>query len=290
LENPGKERIAVKSGLVTGRVVIIGAGPGDPELLTIKAVRHLAKADVVLTDRLASTRIVEEYAPQAVMIPVGKQCRRSKSTPQFTINQLMVQHAQAGRYVVRLKGGDISVFSNIHDELEALVEAGIPYELVPGITAALGTAAAAGIPLTARGLSRGLRLLTYYNEEAISTSEWQSLAHTADTLVFYMSGETCFALAKKLMEEGKPADTPVFLAEQATTPLQQFQLNTLGKCSREWAGHKFLSPALLIIGEVARLYEKYQWTLNHQTHQEFFAPITHIPQVPPIRKNTLTTT
>lgn len=255
------------------QVVIIGAGPGDPELLTLKAIRHLQQADVVLTDRLANPAIVEQFAPQAVIIPVGKQCRRQQSTPQASINELLVQHAQAGRYVVRLKGGDINVFGNILDELQALHAHHIRYELVPGVSAALGAAAAAGVPLTARGYSKGIRLLTYYNHDAIAPADWQNLATTTDTLVFYMSGETCFELAAQLIAYGKPATTPILLAEQATTPLQAFSLSTLGSCSQQWKAHRFLSPALLIIGEVAALHHQFGWAPYQASPKEFFAPV-----------------
>ncbi len=226
-----------------GKVALIGAGPGDPELLTLKAVRHLHHADVILTDRLVNEEIYRMHAPQAVVIPVGKQCRKNKSTPQATINELMVFHANAGRYVVRLKGGDVSVFSNIADELETLVLHEIPYEIVPGITAALGVAASLGVPLTARGLSRGIRLLTFYNEAAIAPGEWENLAATDDTLVFYMSGETSLELAARLLAFGKNPDTPILLAEQATTPLEVVTSSTLIKCRAEWKDRSFLSPA-----------------------------------------------
>lgn len=264
----------------TGKVIIIGAGPGDPELLTLKAIRHLAKADVVLADRLANPTIAEQFATQAVVIPVGKQCRKDKSTPQLTINELLVHHALAGRYVVRLKGGDISIFSNILDELEALVENNISYELVPGVTAALGTAAYAGIPLTARGMSKGVRFITYYNHDAIADHDWKNLATTTDTLVFYMSGETCFELADTLMAQGKPGHTPIFLAEQATTPLQQFNLSTLATCRQDWNDHQFLSPAMLIIGEVAALHQQFAWLQSEKATKEFFAPVSIIPALP----------
>ncbi|WP_431215766.1 uroporphyrinogen-III C-methyltransferase [Puia sp. P3] len=130
-----------------GKVFLVGAGPGDPELLTLKALRHLQQADVVITDRLVSPVILSEYVrPETLIIPVGKQCSSDASTPQSTINSLLVEHALLGRRVVRLKGGDVSIFSNVLDELQTLVSNGIPYELVPGVTAALGAAAYAGIP------------------------------------------------------------------------------------------------------------------------------------------------
>lgn len=254
----------------TGKVVLIGAGPGDPELITLKAIRHLERADIVLMDRLVNNSIVEEHAPQAVVIPVGKQCRKNKSTPQLTINELMVFHARAGRYVVRLKGGDVSIFSNIADELETLVAEKIPYEIIPGITAVLGTAASLGVPLTARGLSKGIRLLTYYNNEAVATSEWENLAQTTDTLVFYMSGETSTTLAEKLIAFGKNPATPILLAEQATTPLEMVTISTLQDCINAWKERQFISPALLIIGEVVTLHEKYAWRSCVTEAQSFF--------------------
>lgn len=275
-----------------GKVIIIGAGPGDPELLTLKAVRHLGRADIVLADRLANPAIVALHAPQAVVIPVGKQCRKDKSTPQLTINELLVHHALAGRYVVRLKGGDISIFSNILDELAALVQYDISYELIPGVTAALGTAAYAGIPLTARGISKGVRFITYYNNEAVADEDWKNLAQTSDTLVFYMSGDTCFQLAETLIAHGKAGSTPIFLAEQATTPLQQFQLSTLADCKSHWQEHKFLSPALLIIGEAAALHQQFNWLKTQEQTTEFFAPVTIIPDAPHknrVQRSTTTT-
>ena len=256
-----------------GRVIFVGAGPGDPELTTLKAVRHLNRADVVLTDRLVNEAIILAHAPQAVIIPVGKQCRKNKSTPQETINELMVYHARAGRYVVRLKGGDVSVFSNIADELETLVLNKIPYQIVPGITAALGAAASLGLPLTARGISRGIRFLTFYNDSAIAPTEWKSLADTDDTLVFYMSGETSLQLAERLIGFGKKKQTPILLAEQATTPLEVVTFSTLEACLTEWKGRNFISPALLIIGEVVRLHHLYGWQHHLTGAIEYFAEI-----------------
>ena len=167
---------------------MVGAGSGDPELLTVKGMRYLQQADVILTDRLVSPEILQAYAtPSAKVIYVGKQCRKGASTPQATINELMVLYARDGKLVVRLKGGDVSIFSNILDELETLVQHNIPYEIVPGITAALGAAAYAGMPLTARNHSTAVRFLTAYKSEVVSESYWRELAQTVDTLVFFMS-------------------------------------------------------------------------------------------------------
>ena len=141
-----------------GKVVLMGAGPGDPELLTVKAFRILQTADVILSDRLVSPEILSDYvSPKAEIVYVGKQCRRGASTPQETINELMVIYASEGKLVVRLKGGDVSIFSNVLDELETLVQHQIPYEIVPGVTAALGAGAYSGIPLTARDHATAVR-------------------------------------------------------------------------------------------------------------------------------------
>ena len=146
---------------IKAKVILAGAGPGDPELITVKVARYLQLADVVLTDRLVSEEILNTYVRKdAEIIHVGKQCRRGISTPQKTINELIVEYALQNKLVVRLKGGDVSIFSNILDELEALVANKISYEIIPGVTAALGAAATAGIPLTARGYSTAVRFLT----------------------------------------------------------------------------------------------------------------------------------
>src|ERR1700748_1997668 len=186
-----------------GKVILAGAGPGDPDLLTVKAMRYLQQADVVVADRLVSPEILRDYTrPDALIIPVGKQCHNEASTPQSVISELLVTHALEGRLVVRLKGGDVSIFSNVLDELQALVSHGIPYELIPGVTAALGAAAYAGIPLTARGYSTAVRFLTGYKPDAIDDAYWNDLAHTPDTLVFYMSSTPLDAMIKRLQEAG----------------------------------------------------------------------------------------
>ena len=190
-----------------GKVILAGAGCGDPELITVKAVRWLQQADVVLTDRLVSKDILNEYANKnAEIIYVGKQCRRGFSTPQKSINELIVQFALEGKLVVRLKGGDVSVFSNILDELETIVENNIPYEIVPGVSAAMGAAAYTGIPLTARGYSTAIRLLTFYKSDIVTEAYWQELSQTDDTLVFYMSSETLDGVVSNLLKNNIAED------------------------------------------------------------------------------------
>ncbi|TKK70301.1 uroporphyrinogen-III C-methyltransferase [Ilyomonas limi] len=264
----------MKHNFQKGKVIIAGAGPGDPELLTVKAARYLQKADVVLTDRLVSDVIMEEYVnPQAEVLYVGKQCRRGASTPQTTINELMVDYALQGKLVVRLKGGDVSIFSNILDELQTLVKHNIPYEVVPGITAASGAAAYSGIPLTARNYATAVRFLTCYKTEVISDAYWQELAATSDTLVFYMSAETADHVVAKLTANGIAEDKWIAVVEQATTPLQTIYTSNLYEFAAKQGSKVFKSPSLLIIGKVVQLHQQFYWLQNKETTQEYFAPV-----------------
>jgi uroporphyrin-III C-methyltransferase/precorrin-2 dehydrogenase/sirohydrochlorin ferrochelatase/uroporphyrin-III C-methyltransferase len=261
--------------LKTGRVILAGAGSGDPELITLKAVRYLKKADVVLVDRLVSNEIIKLFVnPGAEIIHVGKQCRRGISTPQETINNLMVQSALLGKLVVRLKGGDVSIFSNILDELETLVANNIPYEIIPGVTAALGAAAFAGIPLTARDHATSVRLLTYYKSEVITDDYWRELANTDDTLVFYMSSETLPKIVEKLTANNIHEDKLLAIVEQATTPFQRVRITNLYDFEKEFKDASFISPSLIIIGHVVSLYEKFKWLENSDSNEYYFKPIT----------------
>jgi uroporphyrin-III C-methyltransferase len=247
-----------------GKVILVGAGPGDPELLTLKALRYLQRADVVLTDRLVSETILHEYvSKEAEIIYVGKQCRRGLSTPQVTINELLVELAEEGKLVVRLKGGDVSIFSNILDELETLVQNNIPYEIVPGVTAALGAAAYAGIPLTARNYSTAVRFLTSYKSDIVTPEYWKELANTDDTLVFYMSSETLAGVVENLVSNNIAEDKLLAVVEQATTPLQQVHICNLYDYKNELANKKFVSPSLVIIGKVVALHEDFKWLANN---------------------------
>jgi uroporphyrin-III C-methyltransferase len=258
----------------SGKVILVGAGPGDPGLLTVKASRFLQAADVVLVDRLVSPQIVEEFvSPNAEVIPVGKQCGRGASTPQTLINELMVDHAKQGKLVVRLKGGDVSVFSNVLDELKALVVHEIPYEIIPGITAASGAAAYAAIPLTARDYSTGVRFLTYYKSEILSDAYWQDLAQTDDTLVFYMSAESALSVVEKLTANKISADKLIAVIEQATTPNQQVTVSNLYEFPYLPVNRKLTSPSLLIIGRVVALHKEFKWLENGLSTEEYFEPV-----------------
>lgn len=263
------------NGGEAGKVIIIGAGPGDPDLITVKAMQHLQQADVVLTDRLVSDEILKRYVnSNAKVIYVGKQCRKGNSTPQEDINELLVKYAKEGLYVVRLKGGDVSIFSNVLDEFETLKENEIPFEVVPGVTAALGAAAYAGIPLTARGYSTAVRFLTYYKSEIVNDEYWRDLANTSDTLVFYMSAETLDKAVNKLIQFGISKDKHIAVIEQATTPLQNVYESAIYDYAKKIGGQSFVSPSLVIIGKVVALHEQFNWIANSGSKKYYFNPVT----------------
>ena len=258
-----------------GKVIIAGAGPGDPDLISVKAANYLQQADIVLTDRLVSKEIITRYVrSSATVIEVGKQCRRGVSTPQLTINELLVKYAQQGKLIVRLKGGDVAFYSNVFDELETLVLHKIPYEIVPGITAASGASAYAGIPLTARDHATAVRFLTYYKSAAVKEDYWKQLADTEDTLVFYMSSETLDELVNKLIENGMAADTQLAVVEQASTPFQQVYITAIQDYANTLKNQTFLSPSLVIIGKVVRLHESFNWFTGSDTKEYYFQPLT----------------
>jgi len=257
-----------------GKVILAGAGPGDPELITLKTVRYLQQADVVLTDRLVSNDILEQYVHKdAEIIYVGKQCRTGPSTPQKTINELLVLHAAEGKLVVRLKGGDVSIFSNILDELQTLKDHQIPFEIIPGVTAALGSSAYAGIPLTARGYSTAVRLLTFYKSDVVSDEYWKELATTDDTLVFYMSSETLSGVVRNLIKNNIAEDKLLAVVEQATTPLQNVCITSLYDYESTLMSRSFLSPSLIIIGKVVALHHQFKWLENSDTREHYFTTL-----------------
>lgn len=255
-----------------GKVILVAAGPGDPELITVRAMRCLQQAEVVLVDRLVSDEIIKLYVPSgAEIVYVGKQCRRGPSTPQLTINELLVQYAEAGKQVVRLKGGDVSIFSNILDELQTLTSHNIPYEIVPGVTAALGAAAYAGIPLTARGYSTAVRFLTFYKSDIITHAYWKELAETTDTLVFYMSSETLNDAVELLTRHHIAREKLMAIVEQATTPLQNVIITNLYDYALSYSKNTFCSPTLVIIGNVVCLHEQFKWLPNSESREHYFS-------------------
>lgn len=264
--------------MLKGKVIIAGAGPGDPDLITVKAADYLKRADVILCDRLVNDRILHLYASdKAEIINVGKQCSLGKSTPQETINDLLVHYSSMGKFVVRLKGGDVSIFSNILDELEVLTSNQIEYEIIPGITAALGAAAYGGIPLTARGLATSVRFLTFYKSSIITDLYWNELALTDDTLVFYMSSESLPQIVKHLTERKIDSSKLLGIIEQATTPNQRIFVSDIYDFDKNLGDRKFISPALVIIGKVVNLHNDFKWVKSELSHSEpFFQSIENI--------------
>ncbi len=256
-----------------GKVIFVAAGPGDPELLTLKALKYLQKADVVLTDRLVSPTIINEYvSADAEVIYVGKQSGKKASAPQSTINEFLVQYALQNKLVVRLKGGDVSIFSNILDELETMVAHNISYEIVPGVTAALGAAAYSGIPLTARNLSTSVRFLTSYKTDNKPDAYWKELANTDDTLVFYMSAEILKTVVAQLTQHNINASKLLAVIEQATTPMQTVKTyNLYDFCALPF--EEYVSPTLIIIGKVVALHQTFKWFASNLQPDEYFAPL-----------------
>ena len=241
-----------------GSVALVGAGPGDPGLLTLRALRVLGEADVILHDSLASDEVLQLARRDAVRIGVGKRAGHH-AVPQAGINALLVEHARAGRRVVRLKGGDPFVFGRGGEELEALREAGIPYEVVPGITAAVACAAYAGIPLTHRDHAQSVRLVTAHARDSLDTLDWPALAQERQTLAFYMGVARLELLQQRLLAHGRGADTPFALIENGTRPEQRIVAGTLTELSHLARVHAVESPALLIVGEVAALADRLHW-------------------------------
>ncbi len=254
-----------------GKVILAGAGPGDAELITVKLQRRLGEADVIITDRLVNPDIISLHTKKdAEIIWAGKQGYNDASVSQAEINQLINAHALKGKTVLRLKGGDVAFFSNVLDELQTIVEAGIEFEIIPGITAAAGASAYAGIPLTARGFSQGVQLLTFNPNSYYSSEKWKSLAHTNDTLVFYMAAKNIADLAELLLRYTRKVQTPLSVIEQATTVHQQVHITTLQNCAGDLAGKQFSSPSLVIVGDVVSLHRQFNWFINNQETGSIF--------------------
>lgn len=229
-----------------GKVYLVGAGPGDVELLTLKAARILAAAKIVLHDALVSREVLAKVSPNAQVIDVGKRCGRKLLT-QYEINSLLVSYAATNDVVVRLKGGDPLVFGRAGEELQALREANIEFEIVPGITSALGAAAAAGISLTDRRLASQILFSTFTRRPEANALEWGSLS-PATTLVLYMPGPDYAEVALRVCEAGLPADLPCVIVSGATGPQQQIRWTSVADLAHE---ERLPAPALLIIGCVA---------------------------------------
>ena len=229
-----------------GKVYLVGAGPGDPELLTLKAARILAQASIVLHDSLVSREVLAKVSPAAEVIDVGKRCGKKLLT-QEEINALLVSYAASHEIVVRLKGGDPLIFGRAGEELEALRSAEIEFEVVPGITAALCAAAAAGISLTDRRVASQILLSTFSRGLESSAMDWGSLTSTT-TLVLYMPGPDYAEVAQRLAEGGLPADLPCVIVSGASGAQQQIRWSSVARLATE---EKLPAPALMIVGRVA---------------------------------------
>ncbi len=255
-------------------VYFIGAGPGDPDLITVKATKILARADAVVVDRLVSSDILQQYvSADAKVISVGKQGHCNASTKQSEINELLVSLAKEYTCVVRLKGGDTAFFSNIMDELAAFNQHNISYEIVPGITAVSGASAYTGVPLTARGYATGVKFLSCCSQTKISDEEWKCLAEMKDTLVWYMTTKEWPSVACKLIFAGADLKMPLLVVEQASTPKQYVHQFLLEDFLSEQTKIEFISPSVIIVGKVAALYDQFSWFHNQSDRSAYFQPL-----------------
>jgi uroporphyrin-III C-methyltransferase/precorrin-2 dehydrogenase/sirohydrochlorin ferrochelatase len=253
-----EQSLADASSATGGEVFLIGAGPGDPDLMTFRAARLLQAADVVLYDRLVTAPILEMARRDAERIYVGKR-RDQHTVPQQDINQLLLDLAQKGLRVARLKGGDPFIFGRGGEEIELLAAHRIPFQVVPGITAASGCASYAGIPLTHRDHAQSVRFLTAHKRDGNVDLPWQDLTNASETLVFYMGLQGLSAICENLRQHGRDAQTPVALVEQGTTRQQRTFVGTLATMTEIVAGEDIHAPTLIIVGGVVQLRERLAW-------------------------------
>ncbi|GLX70033.1 uroporphyrinogen-III C-methyltransferase [Paenibacillus glycanilyticus] len=239
-----------------GKVYIVGAGPGDPELITVKAMRRIGMADIVMYDRLVNEELLAYAQPDAELVYCGK-APNAHAMPQEAINAALVAYAKQGKTVVRLKGGDPFVFGRGGEEALELAEHGIEWEIVPGITSAIGAAASAAIPLTHRGRAASFACVTgnrcHGDQEPV---RWDLLAHSVDTLAIYMGVSQLANIREELLKSGKAASTPVAVIERGTTSQQRVITGTLADIHKLASSLKVTNPALIIVGEVVKVREQ----------------------------------
>lgn len=237
---------------MSGKVYLIGAGPGDPELLTVKARKLIDQSDVVLYDSLVGTALIESIPSHIKLIHCGKDVYLA-DIRQDKINELMVEHAQRGKMVARLKGGDASLFGRLNDETKVLEQHGIDYKVVPGISAGVAAAAALGIPLTDRGVASGVSFVTghFAPDKTEETINWQSLVNSQHTLVFYMGVARLEHITAQLIEHGMTASTSTTIIENVSTPDQRVTFGELQNIAALAQEKNVKAPAVVIVGEVA---------------------------------------
>lgn len=245
---------------IQGSVILAGAGPGDPDLITVKLQKCLALADVIIADRLVNPLLWEDNAkPGVELILAGKQGYNNASLSQDEVTALILQYALKGKRVLRLKGGDVAFFSNVLDELEKLVENNIPYQIIPGITAASGASAYLGMPLTARGYAQGVQFISFNPNAIYSDAHWQNMATTDDTRVLYMASKNLKLFLEQMLQHGTNPLTPIAVIEQATTQHQQFHASTFAQAYSDLLEKSFSSPSLVVVGNVVALHKTFSW-------------------------------
>jgi uroporphyrin-III C-methyltransferase len=248
---------------MTGKVYLVGAGPGDPGLLTIKGKTCIEGADVIFYDRLVSREILDLARPDTELVYVGKTIE-NHSYHQDEIHQMMIHQALMGKTVARIQGGDPFVYGRGAEEAEALRAHGIPFEIVPGVTSAIAVPAYAGIPLTYRGVANGFHVVTGHEAAASSDVDWKVLAASRQTLVVLMGVHHLHEIAQRLLRYGKRADTPVAVIEWGTTARQVVVTGTLSNIVADMERARIDTPAVIVIGDVVRLADRLQWFLAGQ--------------------------
>ncbi|MCG6870953.1 MAG: siroheme synthase CysG, partial [Gammaproteobacteria bacterium] len=242
----------------TGEVFLVGAGPGDPELVTLRALRVLQSADVIVHDRLVSQPVLDLCRREAERIYVGKE-RAFHSVPQEGINSLLVRLAKEGKRVVRLKGGDPFIFGRGGEEIESLAAEEVPFQVIPGITAASGCAAYAGIPLTHRDFAQSVMFVAGHQKDGKLTLNWDALVRPGQTIVFYMGLAGIEALCNGLIENGMRPDMPAALVQRGTQPDQRVLIGTLDGLPARVEESGVTAPTLIIVGEVVQLHDRLSW-------------------------------